>query len=169
MYCPKCGTENSNDGKFCRSCGANLIGVLAVVDGNLPENIAIPENNKIAEIYGTGIRNLILGFGFFLTTVFVKSMPGDTYFWLLFLIPAFSLLASGISRIVKAEELKKSRKATPFQIPALPVNQLNKALPPNQPDYIKSQKSIYDTEELVEKPASVTENTTKLLQTEDEK
>jgi hypothetical protein len=163
MYCPKCGIENPNDGKFCRSCGVNLIGVLAAVDGNLPENIAIPENNKIAEISGTGIRNLILGFGFGLTAFLVKSMPGDTYFWMLFLIPAFCLLASGISRIVKAEELKNSRKATPFQIPALPVNQPNKALPPNQTEYVKPQKSIYETDYLIEQPISITENTTRHL------
>jgi hypothetical protein len=164
MFCPKCGTENSDDGKFCRSCGANIIGVLAVVDGNLPENLAAPESSKIAEMYSTGIRNTILGAGFLVTTIFVKSMPGDTYFWLLFLIPAFCLLASGVSRIMKAEELKKPRKSTPFYIPTLPVNQPNKELPPNQTEYVKPRKSIYETEDLVERPTSVTENTTKLLQ-----
>jgi zinc-ribbon domain len=167
MFCPKCGTENLDDGKFCRKCGANLVGILAVVDGGLPENIAIPENNKIAEIYSTGIRNLILGFGFGLTAFLVKSMPGDTYFWMLFLIPAFCLLASGISRIVKAEELKKSPKAAPFQIPTLPLNQADKALPPNQTDYVKLQKSIYKTSDLIERPPSVVENTTKLLNLDD--
>ncbi len=164
MYCPKCGIENPNDGKFCRSCGVNLIGVLLVVDGNLPENLSVPENNKVAEIYSTGVRNLILGFGFGFTAFIVKSMPGDTYFWTLFLIPAFCLLASGISRIVKAEELKNTRKSTPFQIPSLPLNTANKQLSPNQTGFIKPQKSIYDTEELVGQPNSVTENTTKLLQ-----
>jgi zinc-ribbon domain len=163
MFCPKCGTENSEDGKFCRSCGANIIGVLAVVDGNVPENISVPENNKIAEMSATGIRNTILGAGFLVTTIFVKSMPGDTYFWLLFLVPAFCLLASGVSRIMKAEELKNSRKTTPFHIPTLSVNQPNTALPPNQTEYIKPQKSIYDTEDLVERPISVTENTTRHL------
>lgn len=169
MYCPKCGTENPDDGKFCRSCGANIIGVLSVVEGSLPENIVLPENRNVAEIYSTGIRNLILGFGFFLTTVFVKSMPGDTYFWMLFLIPAFCLLASGISRIVKAEEMKKSRKAMPYQIPILNANQPNKELPPSKTDYVKPKKSIYETDDLVERPLSVTENTTKLLQADEQK
>jgi hypothetical protein len=162
MFCPKCGTENPDDAKFCRSCGANLVHVLAVVDGNTPE---ISSNkSEIAEIYGTGIRNMILGFGFLLTTFIVKSMPGDTYFWLLFLVPAFSLLASGISRIVKAEELKKNKNAASFYVPTLPANQINKELPPNKTEYIKPKNSIYQTEELVEQPVSVTENTTKLLQ-----
>jgi zinc-ribbon domain len=165
MFCPKCGTENPDDGKFCRSCGANLIHVLAVVDGNTPE---LPTNkNEIAEIYGTGIRNLILGFGFALTTFLVKSMPGDTYFWMLFVIPAFCLLASGISRIVKAEELKKNKNATPIYIPTLPANQANKQLPPNKTEYIKPKNSIYKTDDLVEQPISVTENTTKLLKIEE--
>jgi zinc-ribbon domain len=162
MFCPKCGTENLDDGKFCRSCGANIIGVLAVVEGNMPE--ISPIKSEIAETYGTGIRNMILGFGFLLTTFLVKSIPGDTYFWLLFLVPAFSLLASGISRIVKAEELKKNKNATPVYIPALSAKYVNKELPPNKTEYIKPQNSIYETEELVEQPISVTENTTKLLQ-----
>jgi hypothetical protein len=41
------------------------------------------------------------------------------------------------------------------------------ALPPNQTEFIKQQGSIYETGNLVERPPSVTEGTTKLLKIEE--
>ncbi len=162
MFCPKCGTENPNDGRFCRVCGANLVNVLAFVEGSLVTESEFVADEKIANLYSSGIRNIILGFGFFLTSIFVKSIPGDTYFWLLFMIPAFCLLASGIPRIVKYEELKKANK---LRLPAaqnFAETQLKQALPPSQVDYIKPNTK-FKTEELIERPPSVTESTTKNL------
>jgi hypothetical protein len=37
MYCPKCATQNTDETKFCRSCGSNLSLVPQALTGRLPE------------------------------------------------------------------------------------------------------------------------------------
>ena len=41
MYCPKCGTQTTDDQKFCRGCGLNLLPVSLILTGQPAE--AIPE------------------------------------------------------------------------------------------------------------------------------
>jgi zinc-ribbon domain len=184
MFCPKCGTENPDNGKFCRSCGANITNVLAVVESGsrLEKNPLTGEDyarefakkirkieNNPTELYSTGVRNTILGAGFLITSIFIQRMPGDTSFWLLFLIPAFCFLASGIRRIVKAEEMKKEREsmATGILTPEISTNQPNQTLPPSQQDYVEPV-SIFQTKDLIEQPVSITENTTRNLEIKSE-
>lgn len=167
MFCPKCGIENPDNGKYCRSCGASLSNVLAVVEGSLlPEQMLDAEGNR-AELFSTGIRNVILGFGFLAAAVFLFTIPPrDGIFWLLMMIPGFSLLASGISRLVKADALKKERTAlvNVIQPPTFAATQPKKELPPTRTDYVKPQSSIYETDDLSPAPHSVTENTTRHLE-----
>ncbi|HMS41146.1 MAG TPA: zinc ribbon domain-containing protein [Pyrinomonadaceae bacterium] len=165
MFCPKCATENPDNGKFCRSCGADLSNVLAVVEGSfLVENAASSENSP-AELYSTSIRNIILGLGFLLAGFLLFTIPPrEGVFWLLMMIPGFFLLASGISRWIKADALKKERSIR-VNVPQQPIfaeTQPKKELPPTQTDYVKPQKSIYETEDLM--PQSVTEETTRQLE-----
>ncbi len=167
MFCPKCGIKNPDNGKYCRSCGANLSNVLAIVEGNLlPEQMPVAEENR-AELFSTGVRNVILGFGFLAVGTFLFTMPpNDGIFWLLMMIPGFSLLASGVSRLIKADVLKKERttRKNVIEPPTFPETRPNKELPPSQTDYVKPAKSIFATDDLSPEPLSVTENTTRHLE-----
>jgi len=169
MFCPKCATENPDNGKFCRSCGANLSNVLAAVEGDFFVENASSSEDSVAELRSTAIRNIILGFGFLFTAVFLFTIPPrDGFFWLFALIPGFCLLASGISRYVKSDALEKERKNRVIfpNTSTLPANQPQKELPPIQTDYVKPQKSLYKTEDLM--PSSVTEDTTRQLEMKSE-
>jgi hypothetical protein len=185
MFCPKCGVENPDNGKFCRGCGANLTHVLAVVDGEIliKDDLTVEDDfaklyeakikkgieksmeseNNYADLYSTGIRNVILGLGFFLVGLFLKVMPPhDTFLWVLMMIPGFCLLASGVRRILKSEVMKKeiSSRAEAIQQPTLSQNRSVKSLPPTQAEYISPLES-FTTNDLV--APSVTEETTKHL------
>jgi hypothetical protein len=166
MFCPKCGLQNADNIKFCRGCGADLSNVLAVVDGKLSERLEKSENPN--DLYSSGIRNLLLGIGFFIISILLNRIPPhDTFFWLLLMFPAFSLIASGISRIVKANGIK-SKNADVIQPNSFPANQPHAALPPVQTEYINPSKSIYETDDLVGQPLSVTEPTTRHLKMDSE-
>ena len=40
MYCPKCGTENNNNSKFCENCGAKI-----VADNSPSNEVSLNSNN----------------------------------------------------------------------------------------------------------------------------
>jgi hypothetical protein len=176
MFCPKCGTENPDNGKFCRSCGIDLGNVSAVVSGNLtpqPQHYIDRKgrirSNDPDQIFSSALRNLIMGFGFLVISAVlaITNVAGGHAWWWAMLFPAFSMIASGVSQMARVKRLEKQRNATPIQQNSLPQNQVNTALPPIQTEFVKPAKSIYDTGDLIERPPSITEGTTKLLKIEE--
>jgi hypothetical protein len=167
MFCPKCGVQNADDARFCRGCGANLSNVLAVVEGKISDHL--PQSKEDNELFSSGIRNLVLGFGFiFISILLLFNLPGNTFYWLLMIIPGISLLASGISRLVKADGEKANINYQAAGRDSFPTSQSNAALPPVQTEYIEPEKSNYRTDDLVKEPYSITEPTTQHLKFEDE-
>ena len=147
MFCPKCGSQNADETKFCRGCGAELSNILAALEVKKPKSSTSLAEKAIA-LNSRGIRGVLGGIGFlFVAGVIWSRPPYDGIFWLLPLTFAFIFVSTGISRFVQARGLKALSKGS---------DQLT--LPPGQMDYIKPQRSIYETDDLV--PESVTENTT---------
>ena len=165
MFCPKCGTENPETGRFCRQCGTDLGNVSSALSGELRKPQAPLVNRKGKPInWESAIVKLFSGIAFLAVSIALATTSMGRGWWFWMLIPAFTGIGSGIAQIV---QIKKSEQQnmlispieTRHQIPNAP----NTSLPPAQNDYIKPQKSIYDTGDLVI-PPSVTEGTTRHLE-----
>ena len=152
MFCPKCGSQNANETKFCRGCGADLSNALAIVGGRSADDLALAV--KHIDLFSSGLRGLMVGLGFFIVAgvSFGISMRFAVLgvFALAF---AFFFGATGVARIFQARALKKLREPKDVQ-PSTP------ALPAGEPTYIKPPRSIYETDDLAATPPSITENTT---------
>jgi hypothetical protein len=174
MFCPKCGTQNPDDGRFCRKCGADLGNVSAALSGNAPRHLQYTvDPRKRGVSWETAITKIFSGLAFLVVSIILgmSGMAGGRGWWFWLLIPAFGALGSGVAQFV---QLKKLEKREAGFMPPNTQNVINSApqnnaLPPTQTDYVAPPKqSIYDTGDLAERPGSVTEGTTRHLQMDSE-
>ncbi len=65
MYCPRCGTQNTDGVKFCRSCGAELEAVALVLSGRpAPPAEGVDEPKTVDDwlvLRSDGVRNIATG------------------------------------------------------------------------------------------------------------
>ncbi|MGI8556436.1 MAG: zinc-ribbon domain-containing protein [Pyrinomonadaceae bacterium] len=176
MFCPKCGTQNPDNGKFCRACGTNLGNVSDALAGK--SNKAMQGFEMMREIktwdkkgkpvhWEGAITKLFTGIAFLAVTIALAFSQMGQGWWFWMLIPAFGALGSGVARIMQLKRLEKSNiSIAPTQTQnTFSDNSPNAALPPNQTDYI-APESRYKTGDLV--PPSVVEDTTRHLEVNQE-
>src|SRR6185369_4597296 len=110
MFCPKCATQNPEGGSFCRGCGANISLVPQAMTGQLTraneekgltedEACAIPGRRRRRRelTLDSAFKNIFIGIAFLLIAIALsRSIGAGWWFWML--IPAFSLMGSGVAQ-----------------------------------------------------------------------
>ena len=163
MFCPKCGQQNPETGKFCRSCGTDLGNVSQALSGAQPPKPAQILNAKGKPIsYESAITKIFSGIGFLAVAIALAFTIGKGW-WFWMLIPAFGALGSGIAQYIQIKNSAGSGATFAASQESLPSQ--GAALPPAQTEFV-SPESRYKTGDLV--PPSVTDNTTRLLEMESE-
>ena len=174
MFCPKCGTENPDTGKFCRSCGIDLEGVSAILSGRSPVNaVGLPvahgdkkyvRRHDPTQVFGDAVRNGLMGVGFVIIALvlFFTNAAGGQNWWWAMLFPGLILLAMGAADVIKYGMMKSDQRELnhPAQN-SLDRPETNASLPSSTAEYVAPEFSG-KTRDLA--PPSVTDGTTRLLE-----
>src|SRR4029078_9926286 len=141
MFCPKCGTQNPETGKFCRSCGTDLGNVSQALSGQLPNAPAqlLDHKGKPVSIERAVVK-LFTGLAFIAVAIALAVTGNGRGWWFWFLIPAFTSLGAGVAQYI---QLRKLEKGLPVYSPNIASNALGgsdrAALPPNQTNYVQPE------------------------------
>jgi hypothetical protein len=165
MFCPKCGKENPETGKFCRSCGTDLGNVSSALSGQLlqqPRQIVDHKGRPLS--WDKAIVKMFTGVAFIVVAIALSFSIGKGW-WFWMLIPGFTSLGAGVAQLFLLKRAEKANFAGNSHMsapsPILP-NSSNAALPPQQTEFVPAAESRYKTDDLV--PPSVTDSTTKHLE-----
>lgn len=162
MFCPKCGTQNPDEGKFCRSCGSDLGNVSSALSTPQPQRLV---NHKGKPIHLEGaISKIFTGLAFLVIAIVLSFSVMGTGWWFWMLIPAFGSLGAGIAQYMQLREAKRTQVGSAGSAATLPPPS-NNALPPQQTQWA-APESRYKTGDLV--PPSVAEGTTRHLEIDTE-
>lgn len=164
MFCPKCGTQNPDEGKYCRSCGTDLGNVSkALSSPGQPQRLV---NHKGKPVHWEGaITKFFSGLAFLIISIVLafSNMGRGWWFWML--IPAFGALGSGVAQYMQLRRAEKGLFGYASPRGNLIGSSPNTALPSPQTEWV-APESRYKTGDLV--PPSVTENTTRHLEVDSE-
>ncbi|MEO8041047.1 MAG: zinc ribbon domain-containing protein [Acidobacteriota bacterium] len=151
MFCPKCGSQNADETTYCRGCGADLTNVVALVTGKVRDSPALAE--KQIDLFASGLRGVMIGVGFLIVAGVSFGISIKLAIMGLFMLAFASFfIGTGVPRLLQSRAIKKLREPEhPKPTPELT---------PGQPEYFKPARSIYETDDLIGAPRSVTENTT---------
>lgn len=112
MFCPKCATQNLDGASFCRSCGANISLVPQALTGQIvkppAEEIVEGRRRRGKEVtLEQSFKNIFMGVAFLLISIVLSRVPMGQTWWFWMLIPAFSMMATGVAQYVRIKEREK--------------------------------------------------------------
>ena len=164
MFCPKCGIQNPDTGKFCRSCGTDLGNVSAALSGK-PVRSLKSDPEKAASC-DSAITRIFMGIAFLAVSIILgfTGMGRNWWFWML--IPAFGMIGSGVASYVQWKRLEGSKVGfAADDQSAIAHGTQPSSLPPSQTVYVPPE-SRFKTGDLI--PPSVTDTTTRKLEMDSE-
>ena len=88
MYCQKCGAQNMDAMRFCRSCGSSMT-----------PQVALPTQPRPSPNYERAFKKLFMGVAFLLLAFIPLFSHGHFWWWMLF--PAAGLLAKGMGELMR--------------------------------------------------------------------
>ncbi len=162
MFCPKCGVQNPETGKFCRSCGTDLGNVSDALTGNLTRHAPLVDRKGKPISWDGAIMKAFTGVAFLIVSIILAFSGAGRGWWFWLLIPAFTSLGAGAAQYFQLRRAEQGRLPVyaPDRQNAIPPAQ-NASLPPSQTEYV-APESRYKTGDLV--PPSVTDSTTRHLE-----
>ncbi|HKP68169.1 MAG TPA: zinc-ribbon domain-containing protein [Pyrinomonadaceae bacterium] len=166
MFCPKCGIQNPESGKFCRSCGTDLGNVSDVLTGRLQIEKGCRNSKGKPITLESAATKFFMGLAFvgIAIALAVTGKGGGWWFWML--VPAFMFVGGGIAQFIQVRRFEQGRAQFSAEVGnVLPTAAPNAALPPQQTHFV-SAESRYKTGDLV--PPSVTDSTTRHLEVNSE-
>lgn len=159
MFCPKCATQNLEGASFCRSCGANISLIPSALHGQLQQASEEPQEKGFCNRkhqkeprLENAFKNVFMGIAFLFVAMALSFSRMGNGWWFWMLIPAFSMMGTGIAQYIRLREYEK-RTLGPGSF----------AQPSIQPPARVSALPARSTGQLVAPPPSVTEGTTRHL------
>ena len=162
MFCPKCATKNLEGASFCRTCGANISLVPQAMTGQAVQQQPQPEAEVTDEACGwrkrpgkqvtldQSFKNMFMGIAFLIIAIALsRTIGAGWWFWML--LPAFSMMGTGIAQYIRVREREKRELLAP-------------------PPVVRAfEEPVRSPDELRAPVASVTEGTTRHLNANERK
>jgi hypothetical protein len=160
MFCPKCATQNLDGASFCRTCGANISLVPQALTGQIVQAAAeeTEESGRRQHRRGKEVsldhafKNVFMGFAFLIIAIVLSRTIGYSW-WFWMLLPAFSMMGTGIAQYIRVKEREKRAPLTP------PLTGPQLTAPPTR----AFPERAREVDELRAPVPSVTEGTTRHL------
>jgi hypothetical protein len=162
VYCPQCAIQNTDNAKFCRTCGTDLEAVALVLSNKFPLSGAWLEK------YGEGKHKVIMGAILLAAALLIAGVPAlfikELFLWVMLWTVGFGWmagwgivsLASGVGGMVKSKTMLRQMKQFDRGLISTEPSQLSsEAYEPRMLDDATRAKPY--------SPLSVTERTTDLL------